>query len=58
MAKKKKIANKSIDDDILELSLGSLLICLNDFSSDIFIEKIFVLLGVFILLVGICRAII
>ncbi len=49
---------KQLDDNILEIVLGSILISLNSFSSGMMIEKIFVLAGFVILIVGIIRSII
>ena len=49
---------KQLDDNILEIVLGSILISLNSFSSGMMIEKIFVLAGFIILIVGIIRSII
>ncbi len=47
-----------LDDSILEIVLGSILISLNNFTDGMLIEKIFVLAGFVILLVGIVRSII
>ena len=46
-----------LDDNILEIVLGSVLISLNSFTNGMLIEKIFVLAGFVILLVGIVRSI-
>jgi len=47
-----------IDDNIVEIILGSMLISLNKFNEGIILEKIIVLLGFIILIVGIIRTII
>lgn len=51
-----KKTNK-IDDNIIEILLGSILIGLNNFNDGLFVEKIFTLLGFVILIFGIIRTI-
>ena len=45
------------DDNIAEIVLGSTLVSVNNFNGGSLLEKIFVLLGLFILIVGIIRTI-
>lgn len=45
------------DDNIVEIVLGSTLIGVNNFNDGILLEKVFVLLGLVILMVGIIRTI-
>ena len=45
------------DDNIVEIVLGSTLVSVNNFNSDLLLEKIFVLCGLVILIVGIFRTI-
>lgn len=45
----------NIDENLVEILLGSMLICTSDFNDGIWIEKIVVLFGFIILLVGIFR---
>lgn len=52
MKKKQKF-----DDNLVEILCGSLIVCLNNFNSGTKLEKIFVLLGLVILIIGIVRTI-
>lgn len=45
------------DDNIVEILLGSLLIGLNNFNDGMLLEKVFVIFGFLILIVGIIRTI-
>ncbi len=47
--------NKNIDDGIVEIMLGSVLIAINNFSNGTLIERIFVSLGFIIFNIGIFR---
>lgn len=49
-----KKSNK-FDDNIIEILLGTTLISFNNFNDGMLLEKIFVLLGFIILIVGIVR---
>lgn len=46
------------DDNIAEIVLGSILITVNNFNGGSLLEKIFVLLGLLIFIVGIIRTIV
>lgn len=46
------------DDNIAEMVLGSILITVNNFNGGSLLEKIFVLLGLLIFIVGIIRTIV
>lgn len=50
--------NKKFDDNIVEILLGTTLICINKFNDGILIEKILVLSGFILLITGIIRTII
>ena len=52
--KKKK---PKYDDNIIEILFGTSLIGFNNFNGGLLFEKIFVLLGFIILIIGICRTI-
>ena len=47
--------NKKFDDNIVEILLGTTLICINKFNDGILIEKILVLSGFILLITGIIR---
>ena len=46
------------DDNIAEIVLGSTIVSMNNFNGGSLLEKIFVLVGLFILIVGIIRTIV
>ena len=50
--------NKKFDDNIVEILLGTTLICINKFNDGILIEKILVLSGFILLITGIIHTII
>lgn len=49
--------NNKFDDNIVEIVLGSTLVGVNNFNGGSLLEKLFVLLGLVILIVGISRTI-
>ncbi len=55
--KRKDKKNKKIDKTLL-VTMGSLIVCTNSFSSDMLIEKIFVILGLIIMIIGLYYSII
>ena len=52
---KKEIQKNNIDDGLIEIVIGCLFFSISDFNDGNILEKIIVLFGFVILMVGICR---